>query len=153
RDIERDVVPMLKGEGVGLLVWSPLAGGFLSGKYGRDLTGPEGSRRQHLDFPPVDVERAYNAIDVMRTVAETRGVSVAQIALAWLLHQKTVSSVIIGTRKIQQLEDNIGATTIGLNEDELKAIEEASRLPAEYPGWMLDMWGQPRAQQLQDSHT
>ena len=110
RDLERELVPMLQSEGLGLMVWSPLAGGFLSGKYGRDQAGEAGSRRTAFDFPPLDKERAYDAIDVMREIAAARGVSVAQIALAWLLHQPAVTSVIIGAKKPEQLADNIGAT-------------------------------------------
>ena len=110
RDLERELVPMLQSEGVGLMVWSPLAGGFLSGKYGRDQAGEAGSRRTAFDFPPVDKERACDAIDVMREIASARGVSVAQVALAWLLHQPAVTSVIIGAKKPEQLADNIGAT-------------------------------------------
>lgn len=151
RDLEREIVPLLESEGVGLMVWSPLAGGFLSGKYGRDQQGPEGSRRQEFDFPPINVERAYDVVDVMRGIADERGVSVAQIALAWLLHQKAVSTVIIGTKKIHQLDDNIGSTEIALTEDELKALGDASQLPVEYPGWMISFWGAERAKQLQDA--
>ena len=110
RDLERELVPMLQSEGLGLMVWSPLAGGFLSGKYARDQQGEAGSRRTAFDFPPLDKERAYDAIDVMREIAGARGVSVAQIALAWLLHQPAVTSVIIGAKKPEQLADNIGAT-------------------------------------------
>src|SRR5678815_5929864 len=96
RDLERELVPMLQSEGLGLMVWSPLSGGFLSGKYGRDRQGDAGSRRTAFDFPPVDKERAFDCIDAMRMIADARGVSVAQIALAWLLHQPAVTSVIIG---------------------------------------------------------
>ena len=111
RDLERELVPMLQSEGLGLMVWSPLAGGFLSGKYGRDQAGEAGSRRTAFDFPPVDKERAYD-VDRRRCARSptARGVSVAQIALAWLLHQPAVTSVIIGAKKPEQLADNIGAT-------------------------------------------
>jgi NAD(P)-dependent dehydrogenase (short-subunit alcohol dehydrogenase family) len=119
RDLERELVPMLQSEGLGLMVWSPLAGGFLSGKYGRDQAGEAGSRRTAFDFPPLDKERAYDAIDVMREIAGARGVSVAQIALAWLLHQPAVTSVIIGAEKPEQLADNIGATRVALDAGEL----------------------------------
>src|SRR6476660_793938 len=110
RDLERELVPLLKSENVGLLVWSPLAGGLLSGKYTREGGKEEGSRRTKFDFPPVNVERAYDCIDAMRSLAEAKGVSVAQIALAWLLHQKAVTSVIIGAKRVEQLDDNIAAT-------------------------------------------
>src|SRR3982751_5475812 len=142
RDLERELVPMLQSEGVGLMVWSPLAGGFLSGKYGRDQKGEAGSRRTAFDFPPVDKERAYDAIDALRAIADARSVSVAQIALAWLLRQPAVTSVIIGAKKPEQLADNIGATRVELNGDELARLDAVSALPAEYPGWMLTRQGE-----------
>ncbi len=148
RDLEREIVPMLESEGLGLMVWSPLAGGFLSGKYGRDQAGEAGSRRTAFDFPPVDKERAYDAIDVMREIATARAVSVAQIALAWLLHQPAVTSVIIGAKKHEQLADNIGATALALEAQELARLDEVSRLPAEYPGWMFARQGEVRRKQI-----
>ncbi|HEV7446199.1 MAG TPA: aldo/keto reductase [Steroidobacteraceae bacterium] len=122
RDLEREVIPLLESESVGLLVWSPLAGGLLSGKYGRNLKLGEGSRRTAFDFPPVNVDRTYDCIDVMRNIANMKNASVAQVAIAWLLHQKAVTSVIIGAKRIEQLEDNIAATTIKLNDDDLAAL-------------------------------
>jgi aryl-alcohol dehydrogenase-like predicted oxidoreductase len=151
RDLERELVPLLQSEGVGLLVWSPLAGGFLSGKFTRDGGKEEGSRRSKFDFPPVNVERAYDCIDAMRNMAEAKGVSVAQIALAWLLHQKAVTSVIIGAKRVEQLDDNIAATNVQLNENELAALDEVSQLPAEYPGWMLARVGEYRRKQLKEA--
>ncbi len=148
RDLEREIVPMLTSEEVGLMVWSPLAGGFLSGKYGREAQGPEGSRRATFDFPPIDKERAYDCIDAMRPIAEKHGVSIAQIAIAWLLHQKAVTSVIVGAKRVEQLEDNIAATTVSLSQDDLAALEGASALAKEYPGWMLERQGEGRRKQL-----
>ena len=138
RDLERELVPMMQSEGVGLMVWSPLAGGLLSGKYGRDGQSEAGSRRLEFDFPPVNKDRAFDCVDVMRVIAESKGVSVAQIALAWLLHQKAVTSVIIGAKRVEQLDGNIAATGIRLSEDELKQLDAVSALPREYPGWMLE---------------
>ena len=149
RDLERELVPMLKSEGVGLMVWSPLAGGLLSGKYGRDQQGEAGSRRTQFDFPPVNRDRAWDCVDAMRRIADAKGVSVAQIALAWLLHQPQVTSVIIGAKRPDQLADNIAATKVVLSADELAAIDAASKLPAEYPGWMLERQGGARRQQMQ----
>jgi len=147
RDLEREIVPMLRSEGLGLLVWSPLAGGLLSGKY----SGGSGEgRRASFDFPPVDRPRAEACIDAMRVVAEARGVSVAQVALAWLLHRKAVTSVIVGAKRIDQLEDNIAATELSLTGAELDALDAVSALPAEYPGWMFERQG-VRAQQLAES--
>ncbi|WP_447921224.1 aldo/keto reductase [Achromobacter aegrifaciens] len=151
RDLEREIVPMLQSEGVGLMVWSPLAGGLLSGKYGRDGQAEAGSRRAVFDFPPVDQERAYDSIDVLRRVASARGVSVAQVALAWLLHQQTVTSVIIGAKRVDQLDDNLAATGIRLTAEELAELDQVSALPPEYPGWMHVRQGEYRRKQLSES--
>ncbi len=148
RDLEREIVPMLRSEGVGLLVWSPLAGGLLSGKYARD--GQAEGRRASFDFPPVDRPRADACLDAMRPIAEGRGVSVAQIALAWLLHRRAVSSVIIGANRPEQLEDNLAATAIELTDGELDALGTVSALPREYPGWMFETQG-VRAKVLRES--
>ncbi len=150
RDLEREIVPMLASEGVGLMVWSPLAGGLLSGKFGREQSSAEGSRRSSFDFPPVQRERAWDCIDAMRPMAAARGVSVAQIALAWLLHQPQVSSVIIGAKRPEQMADNLAATQIVLSADELQALHQVSRLPPEYPGWMFERQGEYRRKQLHD---
>ena len=148
RDLEREIVPMLGSEGLGLLVWSPLAGGLLSGKYSREGSTESGSRRTTFDFPPVQLERAWDVIDAMRGIAGAKGVTVAQIALAWLLHQPAVTSVIIGAKRLDQLDDNIAATSVRLSADDLSALDAVSRLPAEYPGWMLDRLGAARRAQL-----
>ena len=152
RDLERELVPMLASEGLGLMVWSPLAGGLLSGKFDRTPTvaaAEAGSRRIGFDFPPVDKPRAWDCIDAMRPMAAARGVSVAQIALAWLLHQPQVTSVIIGAKRPEQLADNLAATTVTLSADELRSLDAVSHLPAEYPGWMLERQGDLRRKQLQ----
>jgi aryl-alcohol dehydrogenase-like predicted oxidoreductase len=148
RDAEREIVPLLESEGVGLLVWGPLAGGLLSGKQSRGAKAPEGSRREGAEFPPVDYDRTYDALDVMRSIAETHDVSVAQVALAWLLHQKVVSSVIVGAKRMDQLEDNLGAVNVLLTGEELAAIAEVSKIPAEYPAWMIGFWSRSRRTQL-----
>ncbi|CDS51990.1 Oxidoreductase [Polaromonas sp. CG9_12] len=150
RDLERELVPMLKSEGVGLMVWSPLAGGFLSGKYSRDSQGQaeEGSRRIAFDFPPVNKDKAWDCIDAMRPIAEAKGVSVARVALAWLLHQPQVTSVIVGAKRPEQLADNLAATGVVLSPDELRQIGDASVLAAEYPGWMLERQGEYRGKQM-----
>ena len=138
RDLEREIVPMLLAEQVGLMVWSPLAGGFLSGKYRRGQEAADGGRRVAFDFPPVDKERGYEVIEVMRPIAEAHGVSVAQVALAWLLHQPAVTSVIVGAKRQEQLADNLKAVDVDLSGDELAALDTVSKLPAEYPGWMFE---------------
>ncbi|MDR3514813.1 MAG: aldo/keto reductase [Azospirillaceae bacterium] len=148
RDLERELVPMMASEGIGLMVWSPLAGGFLSGKYRRDGAKDGDNRRATFDFPPVNEERGYNVIDAMKPIAEAKGVSIAQIALAWLLHQKAVTCVIIGAKKPEQLDDNIAATKVVLTDAELKTLDEVSKLPAEYPGWVFEFQSKVRGDQL-----
>jgi len=135
RDLERDTLPLLRDQGLGLLVWSPLAGGFLSGKFTRS-GGDEASRRAKFDFPPVDKEKGFAVLDALGPIARRRGASVAQIALAWLLAQGAVTSVIIGARKLSQLEDNLRSVDVALTEEERKALDEVSRLPPGYPAWM-----------------
>jgi len=149
RELERELIPMLQSEGLGLMVWSPLAGGLLSGKYTRDMQAEEGSRRTSFDFPPVDKPRAWDCIDAMRPLADKRGVSVAQVALSWLLHQPQVTSVIVGAKRPEQLADNIAATQLTLDAEELAQIGRASALPSEYPGWMLERQGETRRKQLE----
>ncbi len=141
RDIEREIAPLLRDQDLSLMVWSPLAGGLLSGKYDRSTDKAGGSRRDTFDFPPVERERAWNVVDVMREVAEEHGASVAQIALAWLLHQDVVTSVIVGAKKMSQLDDNLASVDIRLSDEQLARLDEVSRLPGEYPGWMLERQG------------
>lgn len=136
RDLEREIVPLLLDQQLGLLVWSPLAGGLLSGKYSRQMEG-EG-RRVNFDFPIVNKDRAFDVVDLMKEIATAKGVTVAQIALAWLLHQPVVTSVIIGANKQEQLLDNLKAVDVKLTADELVQLDAVSKLPAEYPGWMIE---------------
>jgi aryl-alcohol dehydrogenase-like predicted oxidoreductase len=144
RDLERELVPLLDAEKMGLLVWSPLAGGLLSGKFSRENQSPEGSRRSAFDFPIVDKERAWNVIDVLKPIAESHGCSPARIALAWLLSKPIVTSVIVGAKRLGQLEDNIAAVGIVLSDDEVARLDAVSELPPEYPGWMLATQGADR---------
>lgn len=145
RDLEREVIPVLEDQKLGLMVWSPLAGGLLSGKFRPDDKGPDGTRRASFDFPVVDKPRAFRCVDAMRPIAEKHGATVPQVALAWLLSRPAVSSVIIGAKTVAQLYDNLGATRLTLDADDLKALEEVSALPPEYPGWMVAMQKQYRA--------
>jgi aryl-alcohol dehydrogenase-like predicted oxidoreductase len=147
RDLEREVVPLAKDQELAILPWSPLAGGFLSGKFTRDAS-PEGARRTAFDFPPVDKEKAYDIIDVMKEIGDARGVSVARIALSWLLHQKHVTSVIIGAKTEAQLADNLAAASVELSGDDLAKLDAASKLKPEYPGWMLERQGGERTANL-----
>ena len=135
RELERETIPLLKDQGLGLLVWSPLAGGFLSGKFTRD-SGDDTARRAKFDFPPVNKERGFAILDVLAPIAKAHGVTVPQIALAWILANDAVTSVIIGARKVAQLEDNLKAVDVTLTADDLKTLDEASKLAAEYPAWM-----------------
>jgi aryl-alcohol dehydrogenase-like predicted oxidoreductase len=135
RELEREMIPLLKDQHLGLLVWSPLAGGFLSGKFTRE-GGDEAARRAKFDFPPVDKEKGFKILDVLTTIAKAHGVTVPQIALAWILANGAVTSVIIGARKVAQLEDNLKSVDLTLTADDLTALDEASRLAMEYPAWM-----------------
>lgn len=137
RDLERELAPMLLDQQLGLMVWSPLAGGLLSGKYGKNASAEEG-RRVSFDFPPVNKDKAFDVIDVMQQIAQSKQVTVAQIALAWLLHQPVVTSVIIGAKKPEQLADNLKAIDVQLTDDELSQLDEVSKLSPEYPGWMIE---------------
>ena len=144
RDLERELVPLMQSEKLGLMVWSPLAGGLLSGKYGPETEGPEGARRTKFDFPPINRERAWACVAAMREIAAAHGASVAQVAIAWLLHQPVVTSVIIGAKRMDQLEDNLGAVDVKLTPEDLAKLDEVSRLPDEYPGWMVNRQGGSR---------
>jgi aryl-alcohol dehydrogenase-like predicted oxidoreductase len=144
REIEREIVPMLEDQKIGLLTWSPLAGGLLSGKFTRANASDGDARRSKFNFPPVDAERTYDIIDVMQAVAARRGCTVAQIALAWQMHQPFVTSVIIGAKKTTQLKDNLGAVDVKLDVEDLKQLDEASKLKPEYPGWMLGVQASDR---------
>ena len=137
RDLEREIAPLVEDQGLGVMVWSPLAGGLLSGKFSRDGKGPEGTRRAVFDFPPVDRERAFSVVDAMRPIAEAHGASVARVALAWLLQRKAVMSVIVGAKTIEQLDDNLAAAKLTLGADEIATLDKLSALPPEYPGWMI----------------
>ena len=140
RDLEREIGPMIASEGLGLMVWSPLAGGFLSGKY---RSGGEG-RRAGFAFPPVDAVRGDKVLDAMAPIAEAHGRSMAQIALAWLLQRPEVTSVIVGAKRPDQLADNLAAVDVVLTPDEVAALDAASALPPEYPGWMIERQGEYR---------
>jgi len=145
RDLEREVIPLVSDQKLGLMIWSPLAGGFLSGKFKRNQTATAGSRRTEFDFPPLNKDRAFTCIEAMEPVAKAHGVSVAQVALAWILGKQQVSSIIIGARRLDQLNDNLAASKLVLSDTELKSLDEASALSPEYPGWMIANQGQYRA--------
>jgi aryl-alcohol dehydrogenase-like predicted oxidoreductase len=147
RDLEREIVPLLNDQKIGLMVWSPLAGGLLSGKFGPSSNGPEGTRRIAFDFPPVDKDRAWKCVDAMREIGNARGVSVARVALAYVLAKPFVTTVIIGAKTMEQLDDNLEAAKLTLTADEIKTLDDVSALPSEYPGWMLARQGAERVPQ------
>jgi len=144
RDLEREIAPMLLDQKMGLLVWSPLAGGFLSGKVTRTTAAGDNARRSKFSFPPVNLERGYEIVETLQAVAARREATVAQVALAWLLHQPAVTSVIIGAKNAAQLKDNLGSVDVKLDGDDLKQLDQVSRLTPEYPGWMFSMQGSDR---------
>jgi aryl-alcohol dehydrogenase-like predicted oxidoreductase len=144
RDLERDIVPMMQEEKLGLMVWSPLAGGLLSGKFGPGAPGNGEGRRASFDFPPVDKDRAWACVAVMREVGEKHGASVAEVALAYILAKPFVTSVIIGAKRVEQLDQNLAAVKLTLDADDLKKLDDVSALAPEYPGWMLSRQGAAR---------
>jgi aryl-alcohol dehydrogenase-like predicted oxidoreductase len=141
RDLERELAPLAMEEKLGLMVWSPLAGGLLSGKFGPGAKAEEGARRVNFDFPPVNQDRAWACVAAMREIGAAHEASVARVALAWLLAKPHVMSVIIGAKTASQLDDNLAAAELALRPEEIARLDEVSALPAEYPGWMLERQG------------
>jgi aryl-alcohol dehydrogenase-like predicted oxidoreductase len=137
RDLEHELLPLCREENVGVLPWSPLSGGFLSGKYRRDNPNPEGARRTGFDFPPIDEERGFDAVEALARIAKEKGATVAQVALAWLLAQPGVTSIIIGANKMSQLEDNLKASDLQLTPVELEVLSATTAPRALYPEWMI----------------
>ncbi|MDR3694859.1 aldo/keto reductase [Mucilaginibacter sp.] len=138
RDIEREILPLAADQNLAVMPWSPLAGGFLGGKYSRDADTATGSRRATFDFPPINKEKTYDIIDVITEIGKQHNASVAEIALAWVRQQKGVTSTIIGAKTVDQLNANIKSTEVELSADDLQKIDEVSALPREYPGWMVE---------------
>ncbi len=145
RDLEREIVPLARDQRLAILPWSPLAGGFLTGKFSREGKNPQDARRSSFDFPPIDRERAFRIIDAAHPIAEAHDASVARVALAWLLHQPAVTSVIIGAKTREQLLDNLASVDLALTSQELATLGSVSALPPEYPGWMLERMSAERA--------
>lgn len=153
RGIEHEVVPMMGRYGLGLTAWSPLAGGFLSGKYTREnLTDPD-NRLSGFDMIPFDKEMGFALVDTLREIGGAHGASVAQVALAWVLANPAVSSVIIGASKLAQLDDNIAAAKIALTADELKRLDKATRPEMQYPAWVTRALDEPIAKALAATPT
>ncbi len=138
RDIEREIAPLCQAAKLAILPWSPLAGGLLSGKYDPDKKGPADARRASFDFPPVNMERLPRVLAALRAVAAEAGVSVARVALGWHLTRPFVTSVIIGAKTPEQLADNLAAADLRLSPEQVRKLDEASALPPEYPGWMVE---------------
>ncbi len=144
RDLEHELLPLCREEGLGVLVWSPLSGGFLSGKYRRDNPNPEGARRTGFTFPPIDEARGFDAVDALAEVAEQKGASIAQVALAWLLAQPGITSIIIGANKMSQLEDNLQAVEVQLSADEIERLSATTQPAKLYPQWMIELQNEGR---------
>ncbi len=136
--MEHELLPLCREEGLGVLPWSPLAGGFLTGKFRRNQDGPNDARRKDFDFPPVDKNMAYDVVDVMEAMGKEKGASIPQMALAWLLHQPGVTSPIIGAKTMEQLEDNLKSAEVELSEEEVKHISDVTQPPKLYPQWMIE---------------
>jgi aryl-alcohol dehydrogenase-like predicted oxidoreductase len=138
RDVERDVIPMMRRYGLGLTVWSPLASGFLSGKYTRQSLSDPNNRLSGFDILPFDKEQGFKLVERMRPIAEAHDASVAQVAIAWLLARRAVTSVIIGSTKLTQLEDNLKAAAVSLNAAEIADLDAATTLSPVYPNFFID---------------
>ena len=144
RDSEREVIPMALDQQLGFMPWSPLAGGFMSGKFNRHTEKAGNARRDNFDFPPIDKPKAYDIIDILQRIAEAKKTSVAQVALAWVRQQKVTTSTIIGAKNLKQLQDNIGSTQVDLNGEDMTLIHSISALHSEYPQWMVERQGADR---------
>jgi len=144
RDIEREIVPMAKSENIGIMPWSPLAGGFLSGKFTRHNEVAGDSRRDAFDFPPINKAKAYDLIDLMGEIGKKHKVTVANVALNWVIRQPGMTSTIIGAKNLLQLNDNISAVELQMTPEEIQQLNDASALATEYPGWMVARQAQGR---------
>ena len=136
RELEYDVLPQAEDAGLGLMIWSPLAGGFLSGKYTRENPDGNKGRRANFDFPPIDIEKGYDIVEVMRKIGDNHNASPAQVALAWLLTKPQVSTVIVGASNLDQLDTNLAAANLKLADDEIATLDEISTPKPVYPTWI-----------------
>jgi aryl-alcohol dehydrogenase-like predicted oxidoreductase len=142
RDLEQELVPLMADQGIGCLVWSPLAGGYLAGKYtpggdDGDPTSKNQGRRTNFDFPPIDKARADAIVVAMRPIAKAHGVSVARVALAWVRQKPFVTSTIIGAKTLEQLNDNLEAVSLNLSPQDMALLDEVSAERTPYPHWMI----------------
>jgi aryl-alcohol dehydrogenase-like predicted oxidoreductase len=138
RDLEHELLPLCREEGLGLLPWSPLSGGFLTGKYRRGQNSPDGARRSGFDFPPIDEARGFDAVETLDALAQEKGATIPQLALAWLLAQPGVTSAIVGANKMAQLEDNLKAADVQLTAAEVERLSSTTQPPTLYPQWMVE---------------
>ena len=149
RDIERDVIPMMRRYGLGLTVWSPLASGFLSGKYTRETLSSPDNRYSGFDILPFDKEQGFKLVEQMRNIAAAHEGTVSQVAIAWLLARAAVSSVLLGATKLDQLEDNLAAADLTLTDAEIARLDAATPLQPVYPNWFINnLADQPATQAL-----
>jgi aryl-alcohol dehydrogenase-like predicted oxidoreductase len=145
RDLEHELLPLCREEGLGVMPWSPLSGGFLSGKYTRENPSPEGARRSGFQFPPIDEARGFDAVDALSRIAKEKGTTIAQVALAWLLAQAGVTSIIIGANKMSQLEDNLKAADLQLSAAEIEVLSATTAPTPQYPQWMIERQNEGRS--------
>lgn len=138
RDVERDIVPMMAHYGLGMTVWSPLAAGFLTGKYTRATLSDTDNRYSGFDILPFDKEKGFALVERMKTMAQTKGASVAQLAIAWLLAKPAVTSVLLGATKPHQLDDTLAAAALALTAEEEAELDGLTALPPVYPNWYID---------------
>lgn len=148
RDVEHDIVPFMRYAGIGMTIWSPLAGGFLSGKYTRENLKDQDNRLSGFDILPFDKETGFKVVDVMKEIAAAHDASAAQVALAWLLSKPVVSSIIVGASKIHQLENNLKAVDVELSDAEIKTLDELTQPGALYPHWFVQNLADPKHKEI-----
>lgn len=152
-DLEHEVTPFVEDTGLGVLVWSPLASGFLSGKYTRENPAPKGARRNKFQLPPIDVEKGYDVVDLIRQIAQNHSSSPAQVALAWILTKPFISSIIIGANKISHLEDNLSAVHLNLSRQEVEQLDELTAPQPIYLGWMQPLGWDAKVKEVLDPQS
>ncbi len=135
RDLEYEMIPFVQDAGIGIMVWSPLASGFLTGKYTRENPRGDGGRLTGFDIIPFDREHGYDVVEKLREIGRQHNASPAQVALAWLLSRPSVTSVLVGASKMSQLQDNLGAASLELSADEIATLDVLTEPRAVYPNW------------------
>jgi aryl-alcohol dehydrogenase-like predicted oxidoreductase len=135
RDVEYGTIPLCRDAGIGLMVWSPLAGGFLSGKYTRENPSGDQGRLSKMSFAPIDLDRGYAIVDVLKAIAERHRVSPSNVAMAWLAERPGVSTILLGVSRVNMMAENLRAATVTLDAEDIRALEEVSKIPEPYPDW------------------